>query len=90
MLRRRRSYSSKLILNTISIFSIPKDGAPPTIQYIAVVGSAIVELSGELYVFPGSTVWLDCLWPRSLGRPYWSWTQSYRHYDGEIFDVFGF
>ncbi|CAH0715962.1 unnamed protein product, partial [Brenthis ino] len=63
-----------------SVITNYTDGAPPTIQYIAVAGSAIVELSGELYVYPGSTIWLDCLWPRSLGRPYWSWTQSYRHY----------
>ncbi|XP_026500502.1 locomotion-related protein Hikaru genki isoform X1 [Vanessa tameamea] len=55
-------------------------GAPPTIQYIAVTGSAIVELSGELYVYPGSTVWLDCLWPQSMGKPDWSWTQLYRHH----------
>ncbi|XP_041986294.1 locomotion-related protein Hikaru genki-like [Aricia agestis] len=54
-------------------------GAPPTIQYIAVTGSAIVESTGELYVYPGSTVWLDCLWPRALGEPDWSWTQSSNH-----------
>ncbi|XP_032527367.1 locomotion-related protein Hikaru genki isoform X2 [Danaus plexippus] len=54
-------------------------GAPPTIQYLAASGSAIVELSGELYTYPGTTLWLDCLWPRSQGKPDWSWRDNYRH-----------
>ncbi|XP_045784937.1 locomotion-related protein Hikaru genki [Maniola jurtina] len=55
-------------------------GAPPTIQYVTVTGSAVVENRGELLVFPGSTLWLDCLWPRAPEQtPEWSWSHSGRH-----------
>ncbi|KAM3968462.1 locomotion-related protein hikaru genki [Aphomia sociella] len=50
--------------------------APPTIQYTVVSGSAVVEPSGELFVYPDSTVRLDCVSPRALGDPDWSWTQA--------------
>ncbi|XP_072930729.1 locomotion-related protein Hikaru genki isoform X2 [Epargyreus clarus] len=50
--------------------------APPTIQYVVVSGSAVVELTGELYVYPDSTVWLNCVSPRALGDPEWTWTQA--------------
>lgn len=50
--------------------------APPTIQYTLLSGSAVVEHSGELHVFPDSTVRLDCVSPRALGDPDWSWTQA--------------
>lgn len=36
----------------------------------------MVEPSGELYVYPDSTVKLDCITPRALGEPDWSWTQA--------------
>lgn len=50
--------------------------APPTIQYSIVSGSAVVEPSGELYVYPDSTIRLDCVTLRSSGEPEWSWTQA--------------
>ncbi|XP_013189377.1 locomotion-related protein Hikaru genki [Amyelois transitella] len=50
--------------------------APPTIQYTVVSGSAVVEPSGELFVYPDSTIRLDCMAPRALGEPDWSWTQA--------------
>ncbi|CAH1647501.1 unnamed protein product [Spodoptera littoralis] len=50
--------------------------APPTIQYTIVSGSAVVEHSGELFVFPDSTLRLDCVSRRALGDPEWSWTQA--------------
>ncbi|KPI96195.1 Locomotion-related protein Hikaru genki [Papilio xuthus] len=50
--------------------------APPSIQYVVVSGSAVVEPSGELFVYPDSTLWLDCIIPRVSGDPDWSWTQA--------------
>ncbi|XP_049884615.1 locomotion-related protein Hikaru genki isoform X2 [Pectinophora gossypiella] len=54
--------------------------APPTIQYTVVSGSAVVDPSGELLVFPDSTLRLDCISPRALGDPEWSWTQALGHH----------
>ncbi|CAK1588528.1 unnamed protein product [Parnassius mnemosyne] len=50
--------------------------APPSIQYVVVSGSAVVEPSGELFVYPESTLWLDCIVLCALGDPEWSWTQA--------------
>ncbi|CAG5039280.1 unnamed protein product [Parnassius apollo] len=50
--------------------------APPSIQYVVVRGSAVVEPSGELFVYPESTLWLDCIVLCVLGEPEWSWTQA--------------
>ncbi|KAL0851687.1 hypothetical protein ABMA28_000020 [Loxostege sticticalis] len=55
--------------------------APPTIQYTVVSGSAVVQPSGELYVFPESSVRLDCVSPRANGDPEWSWTQASGHHN---------
>ncbi|XP_073955742.1 locomotion-related protein hikaru genki isoform X2 [Choristoneura fumiferana] len=50
--------------------------APPTILYTVVSGSAVVSPSGELFVYPESTLRLDCVSRRALGDPEWSWTQA--------------
>lgn len=55
--------------------------APPTIQYAIISGSAVVEPTGELFVFPDSTLRLDCVTPRALGNPEWSWTQALGNYE---------
>lgn len=55
--------------------------APPTIQYTLVSGSAVVEPSGELFVYPESTLRLDCISPLALGDPDWSWTQALGHHN---------
>lgn len=54
-------------------------------QFVAAAGSAAVDARGELLVFPGSTLWLDCLWPRAPGgaAPDWSWSHAGRHNAGE-------
>ncbi|XP_023947925.1 locomotion-related protein Hikaru genki [Bicyclus anynana] len=49
-------------------------GAPPTIQFTVAAGSAVVDARGELLIYPGSTVWLDCLWPRGGDAPEWTWS----------------
>ncbi|XP_028169488.1 locomotion-related protein Hikaru genki isoform X2 [Ostrinia furnacalis] len=54
--------------------------APPSIQYSVAGGSAVVQPSGALYVFPDSSVRLDCVTPRALGDPDWSWTQALGHH----------
>ncbi|KAL4717775.1 hypothetical protein ACJJTC_000924 [Scirpophaga incertulas] len=54
--------------------------APPTIQYTVVSGSAAVQPSGELLVYPDSTLRLDCLTSRAAGNPEWTWTQALGHH----------
>jgi len=39
-----------------------------------------VEPSGELAVYPGSVLHLECLHARKHGEPEWSWTSTYRTY----------
>lgn len=50
--------------------------APPTILYTLVSGSASVEPTGELFVYPDSVLRLDCITARAMGEPDWSWTQA--------------
>lgn len=48
-----------------------------------------MEPSGELFVYPESTLWLDCIVPCVLGDPEWSWTQALgQHSTGEILKTF--
>uniref|UniRef100_T1JJD6 Locomotion-related protein Hikaru genki n=1 Tax=Strigamia maritima TaxID=126957 RepID=T1JJD6_STRMM len=54
--------------------------SPPTIIYQLPQGSAAPTDTGELVVYPGSIVHLDCFYRRQEGNPYWSWTPSYRQY----------
>ncbi|KAE8737058.1 hypothetical protein FOCC_FOCC017483 [Frankliniella occidentalis] len=54
--------------------------SPPTILLRIPTGSASVEPGGELAVFPGSIVHLECLYSRKVGTPEWSWTATHRQY----------
>ncbi|KAK3927220.1 Locomotion-related protein Hikaru genki [Frankliniella fusca] len=54
--------------------------SPPTILLRIPTGSASVEPGGELAVFPGSIVHLECLYSRRLGTPEWTWTAAHRQY----------
>ncbi|KAF4518188.1 hypothetical protein B566_EDAN005913 [Ephemera danica] len=36
--------------------------------------------NGELAVFPGSIVHLECVFARRLGNPEWTWTSTFRQY----------
>ncbi|XP_059475487.1 locomotion-related protein Hikaru genki-like [Neocloeon triangulifer] len=56
------------------------DDAPPTVLVRVPAGSASVEPDGELAVFPGSIVHLECVFARKLGNPEWSWSSSFRQY----------
>ncbi|XP_075229596.1 locomotion-related protein Hikaru genki-like [Lycorma delicatula] len=56
------------------------DDSPPTILVRIPSGSASVEPSGVLAVFPGSILHLECLFPRKVGTPDWTWTSSFRQY----------
>jgi hypothetical protein len=56
------------------------DDAPPTILVRVPAGSASVEPDGELAVFPGSIVHLECVFARKLGNPEWSWSSNFRQY----------
>lgn len=56
------------------------DDSPPSIRIKVGVGSASYEPSGQLAVLPGSTLHLDCMYPRKKGSPEWTWTGWFRQY----------
>lgn len=66
---------------TSSLKNYTDDSAPPTVLAKVTSGSANIEPSGGLAVYPGSIVHLECLHLRSAGDPEWSWTSTYRTYD---------
>ncbi|XP_046671380.1 locomotion-related protein Hikaru genki [Homalodisca vitripennis] len=56
------------------------EDSPPTILIRIPSGSASVEPSGVLAVFPETILHLDCLFSRKIGNPEWTWTSTYRQY----------
>lgn len=56
------------------------ENVPPTIVFGLPAGSAAVEPTGALAVFPGSILHLECLFMRKLGNPEWTWTSTFRRY----------
>ncbi|XP_039764040.1 locomotion-related protein Hikaru genki [Pararge aegeria] len=57
--------------------------APPTLKYTVGAGSALVDSKGELLIYPGSSVWIDCLWPRdATQKPEWNWSNSAKNHVG--------
>ncbi|XP_067012252.1 locomotion-related protein Hikaru genki [Anabrus simplex] len=56
------------------------EDAPPTVLVKIPSGSASVEPSGDLAVFPGTILHLECLFSRRLGNPEWTWTSTFRQY----------
>ncbi|XP_076622652.1 locomotion-related protein hikaru genki isoform X4 [Colletes latitarsis] len=64
---------------TTAISNYTED-VPPTIVFGLPAGSAAVEPSGALAVFPGSILHLECLFDRKLGNPEWTWTSTFRQY----------
>lgn len=65
---------------TTSLTNFTDESAPPSVLAKVISGSASIEPTGELAVYPGSTVHLECLFLRSAGEPEWSWTSTYRTY----------
>ncbi|XP_076686197.1 locomotion-related protein hikaru genki isoform X2 [Andrena cerasifolii] len=80
---RNSSWSGKLPscapTTAISNYTEIED-VPPTIVFGLPAGSAAVEPSGTLAVFPGSILHLECLFARKLGNPEWTWTSTFRQY----------
>ncbi|XP_029055571.2 locomotion-related protein Hikaru genki isoform X4 [Osmia bicornis bicornis] len=64
----------------ISNYTGDTEDVPPTIVFGLPTGSAAVEPSGALAVFPGSILHLECLFARKLGNPEWTWTSTFRQY----------
>ncbi|XP_076230235.1 locomotion-related protein hikaru genki isoform X4 [Nomia melanderi] len=64
----------------ISNYTGETEDVPPTIVFGLPAGSAAVEPSGTLAVFPGSILHLECLFARKLGNPEWTWTSTFRQY----------
>ncbi|XP_063225322.1 locomotion-related protein Hikaru genki [Bacillus rossius redtenbacheri] len=56
------------------------EDSPPGILVRIPSGSASVEPSGVLAVYPGSILHLECLYSRKLGSPEWTWTSAFRQY----------
>lgn len=56
------------------------DDSPPSVNIKIGTGSGAVEPSGVLAVLPGSTIYLDCMYPRRRGIPEWTWTGWSRQY----------
>lgn len=59
-----------------------QDDSPPSIRIKIGIGSGTgtFEPSGVLAVLPGSTIFLDCMYPRRRGAPEWTWTGWHRTY----------
>ncbi|XP_051163037.1 locomotion-related protein Hikaru genki-like isoform X2 [Leptopilina boulardi] len=64
----------------IYIFEFVIDDVPPTIIFGLPAGSAAIEPSGALAVFPESILHLECLFSRKLGNPEWTWTSAFRQH----------
>ncbi|XP_033223467.1 locomotion-related protein Hikaru genki [Belonocnema kinseyi] len=64
---------------TTAISNYTED-VPPTILFGLPAGSASIEPSGALSVFPGSILHLECLFSRKLGNPEWTWTSTFRQH----------
>ncbi|XP_071649906.1 locomotion-related protein Hikaru genki isoform X2 [Temnothorax longispinosus] len=64
---------------TTAISSYTED-VPPTIVFGLPAGSAAVDPTGALAVYPGSILHLECLFARKLGNPEWTWTSTFRRY----------
>ncbi|XP_077265530.1 locomotion-related protein hikaru genki isoform X2 [Temnothorax americanus] len=64
---------------TTAISNYTED-VPPTIVFGLPAGSAAVDPTGALAVYPGSILHLECLFARKLGNPEWTWTSTFRRY----------
>lgn len=78
---RNTTWNGKLpsCVPTTAISNYTED-VPPTIVFGLPAGSAAVEPTGTLAVFPGSILHLECLFARRLGNPEWTWTSTSRQY----------
>lgn len=61
-------------------FEFLSDDSPPSIRIKILSGSGTFEPSGVLAVLPGTTVYLDCMYPKKKGSPDWTWTGWHRTY----------
>ncbi|KAK0181044.1 hypothetical protein PV327_003365 [Microctonus hyperodae] len=69
-----------LLIITYKNITISVNNVPPTILFGLPTGSAAIEPSGALAVFPGSILHLECLFARRMGNPEWTWTSTFRQY----------
>lgn len=76
---RTGSFYHSLIHTPLPVWGDPED-VPPTIVFGLPAGSAAIEPTGTLAVFPGSILHLECLFARRLGNPEWTWTSTFRQY----------
>lgn len=76
----RRERTPEIFYTLIYFFDFFPDNVPPTILFGLPRGSAAIEPSGALAVFPGSILHLECLFARRMGNPEWTWTSTFRQY----------
>lgn len=77
------SFKNQRVFNELKI----AEDSPPTILIKIPSGSASMEPGGELAVFPGSTLHLECLYPRRVGSPDWTWTTTSGQYRTGMFQL---
>lgn len=77
------SFKNRSVFNELKI----AEDSPPTILIKIPSGSASMEPGGELAVFPGSTLHLECLYPRRVGSPDWTWTTPSGQYRTGMFQL---
>lgn len=66
---------------TFGLFPVSFPGdLPPQISVVNAGGHVHEGPGGELIVYPGSIIHLDCIFNRKLGNPTWSWASSGKVY----------
>ncbi|XP_019878837.2 locomotion-related protein Hikaru genki-like [Aethina tumida] len=75
-------WSSRLpsCVRTTLFTNLTEDAPPPTILFKIPSGSSSIEPGGELAIYPGTTVHLECIFSRHLGSPDWTWTAPLGEY----------
>ena len=68
------------ILHLVLLFL--SEDAPPRIRIHRDAGYSTVGPSGELIVYPGSIIHIDCLYNRNLGNPTWILGQTHEYIQG--------
>ena len=69
-------------LNFQTTFIIISEDLPPRIHIHRESGYFTTGSSGELLVYPGAIIHIDCLYHRNLGNPEWVLGNKYEYIQG--------
>ncbi|KAK2713746.1 locomotion-related protein Hikaru genki-like isoform X2 [Artemia franciscana] len=75
----RWSHPFPSCLPTATFDSLTDEGSPQ-LQFYDVSNNLYETPEGQLLVRPGAVVHIDCIFPRKVGVPQWTYTQKDRHY----------